>query len=55
MQKNLFGLKVDSLSLIAFDGEKVNLQYNGSQKSAYQFLSDEQSEECSVHYGQILC
>ena len=49
MQKNLFGfrkhldLKLDSLSLIALDGEKVNLQYNGSQKSAYQFLSDEDS------------
>lgn len=39
-----FGLKLDSLSLIALDGEKVNLQYNGSQKSAYQFLSDEDKD-----------
>ena len=39
-----FGLKLDSLSLIVLDGEKVNLQYNGSQKSAYQFLSDEDKD-----------
>ena len=43
-----FGLKLDSLSLIALDGETVNLQYNGSQKSAYQFLSDEDKDRVKI-------
>ena len=43
-----FGLKLDSLSLIALDGEKVNLQYNGSQKSAYQILSDEDKDRVKI-------
>lgn len=33
-----YGFEINSLSLTALDGEKVNIEYNSSQKSGYQFL-----------------
>ncbi len=39
-----FGLNINSLSLTALDGEKVNLEYNASKKSAYQLLSQKEQD-----------
>ena len=39
-----FGFNIESLSLIALDGEKVKLKYDGSPKTAYQCLSQEDQD-----------
>ena len=39
-----FGFNIESLSLVALDGEKVKLKYNASPKSAYQCLSQEDQD-----------